>query len=91
VAQWLGQYSGRTHSSKVKDLEESLRKAVTAFHGSRSEKEQSNKLASARRLAKRLLAARRRQISAQRGFVEKSSHGKNIEGILSEFGITQNP
>ncbi len=30
MAQWMGQFTGRTHESKVKEIEESLTKAVNA-------------------------------------------------------------
>jgi hypothetical protein len=57
LAQWLGQFSGHTHESKVEDLEETLRLAVKAFHIA-DPTDRVSKAKSIRGLAERLLSAR---------------------------------
>ncbi len=64
MAQWAGQYSGFTHGTKVQDLEDSLRKAVTALADSSVDaRENQNKVV--RRLAERLLVARLKLLHAR--------------------------
>ena len=65
MAQWLGQYSGHTHESRVEDLEGALRLAIHAFTTATSEAELRSKAKSARNLAKRLLSARHRVLKAR--------------------------
>ena len=31
MAQWMGQFTGRTHESKIKDIEETLLKAIESL------------------------------------------------------------
>lgn len=58
MAQWLGQFSGHTHETKVEDSEELLRHAVKVFHAVDSNLERAKKAKVVHRLAKRLLTAR---------------------------------
>jgi len=75
VAQWKGQYSGRTHESRVADVEASLRVAVEALRTA-TEKDRKNKARSARLLAERVLLARIRQIKARRSeYAERAAGG----------------
>jgi hypothetical protein len=61
MAQWLGQFTGRTHASKVLAIEESLQKAVAKLQVTPAElvTPQINAVV---RLAERLLRARRKQM-----------------------------
>lgn len=65
VAQWLGQYTGNTHATRIDDMEASLRVAVSAFKMASTDSERRNKAKSVRKLAKRLLSARRHQLGAR--------------------------
>jgi hypothetical protein len=64
MAQWLGQYSGRTHETKVHDLEESLRVAIDALHGASAE-EQPRKTKAVHQFAEKLLSARSKALGAK--------------------------
>jgi len=63
VAQWLGQFTGRTHRTAVSDAERLLEHAVTAFNNA-SPADRAKKAKAVRALAKRLLAARTRFLRA---------------------------
>ena len=65
MAQWQGQFSGKTHASKVKDLEKSLRKSVSAYQNESGSKPEKGK--SVVRLARRLLRARIRLLKSREG------------------------
>jgi hypothetical protein len=69
VAQWLGQFSGRTHESRVKDAEMNLRRAIDAGH------ERKNILG----LAEKLLAARVRQRKARLSRLKEVTTGDSRE------------
>lgn len=64
MAQWLGQFSGHTHATKVEDAEESLRHAVTVFHTAEAS-DRNRKAKAVRRLAQRLLSARMKLLKAR--------------------------
>src|SRR6185503_15786378 len=55
MAQWLGQFTGATHSTRVEDAERTLRNAVKAFLSSPLETERQKAV---HRLAERVLRAR---------------------------------
>jgi hypothetical protein len=77
VAQWKGQFSGRTHESRVKDAEVTLRRAIDSDH------EPKNVLS----LAENLLAVRIRQrkacISRMRESTTADSPAENAQAIVS--------
>jgi len=54
VAQWRGQFSGRTHESRVKDAEVALKHAVEAFHDVSAPHGREKKAKNVRHLATRL-------------------------------------
>ena len=64
MAQWMGQYSGRTHESKVQELENSLSKAIEALRTSEIS-EVDKKQKSVLKLCERLLTARHKEIKAR--------------------------
>jgi hypothetical protein len=58
MAQWQGQFSGRTHETRVLDAEATLRKAVGALREVNSTDEREHLAKQVRNLAKRLLTVR---------------------------------
>jgi hypothetical protein len=100
MAQWKGQFSGRTHATKVRRLEKTLTVAVSALNAV-SVNERGKKLKAVRTIATRLLSARlhmmKSRISAAREKQEESSvdalrsreedaRVSGVEAILREFG-----
>ena len=65
MAQWLGQFSGNTHATRVADLEAALRHAVAAVRQADGTDAAGAKAKAVRRLAKRLLSARLRAARAR--------------------------
>lgn len=57
MAQWLGQFSGKTHETKVAALEDALRTAIRAWQAS-EESQKPEKEQAVRRLAFRVQRAR---------------------------------
>src|SRR5690242_7741928 len=86
MAQWMGQFTGHTHATKVKDMEESLRKAVDAFAAAQSA-DQLRKLQILRHLASRLLGARpkllraRISVAAELKYKQKKVHCQQVLGL----------
>jgi hypothetical protein len=82
VAQWLGQFSGHTHASKVEDAEEALRQAVAVFRAA-GLNDRGRKARSVRGLADRLLAARLKLLKARLAALEPVAQGReqNADGI----------
>ena len=65
MAQWLGQFSGRTHETRVRDAEDALKHAVEALRDASAPPEQEKKAKNVRHLARRLLKARIRLFRAR--------------------------
>src|ERR1700755_1725191 len=65
MAQWNGQFTGNTHATKVKDLEETLAHAVNVFREAESAEEIQAKGKSVRKLAEKLLNARLKFLKAK--------------------------
>lgn len=63
MAQWLGQFTGRTHKTAVADAEQLLEHAVAVFNDA-SSNDRAKKAKTVRSLAKRLLLARARFLRA---------------------------
>lgn len=65
MAQWLGQFMGLTHESKVQELLAALVLAVGAFKRAGEGPEKARKAKALRSLAKRVLTAQRRALKAK--------------------------
>ena len=97
MAQWMGQFSGLSHWSKLADAEATLRTAVAAFR-SAAPTHAASKAKAVRRLAARVLNLRVKKIAAlrnQRGPVadteraraeESATLAAGVASILAEFG-----
>ena len=66
MAQWNGQYSGNSHSTKVDDFEYMLRHAVAVSNQATSEELRHDKAKAVRKLAAKVLNARLKLIKAKR-------------------------
>jgi hypothetical protein len=64
VAQWWGQFSGRTHETRLQDVEDALKLAVVAFRESAGG-EREHQARNVRKLAKRVLSARLRVLRSR--------------------------
>ena len=103
MAQWVGQFTGLSHTSKVADAEETLRTAVAAFLAA-APAEAPAKAKAVRRLAARVLDLRAKLLKARRnayGPVDNASDlaerlreperavlAAGVGGILAEFGAS---
>jgi len=65
VAQWLGQFTGRTHETRVRDAEDALGRAVEAWRDVSTPHERPKKAQNVRHRATRLLQARIRLVRAR--------------------------
>ena len=65
MAQWLGQFSGLTHATRVQDAEACLRHAIEVFPSAVSIADRKTKAKAVRRLAERVLAARIKLIKSR--------------------------
>jgi hypothetical protein len=64
MAQWYGQFTGNSHSTKVKDLEEMLNQAVNVYRKSSSE-EKITKEKAIHKIAEKLFTARLKLLKAK--------------------------
>ncbi len=64
MAQWMRQFTGATHDTKVQDVEESLQSAVQALADAAGEA-RADKLKAVEQLAGRLLKARLKAVRAK--------------------------
>jgi hypothetical protein len=65
MAQWLGQFSGHTHETRVENAEAALRHAVHVFHTANSDESRKRNARSVRKLAERVLSARLKLLRAR--------------------------
>ena len=65
MAQWLGQFSGHTHATKVEGAEDLLRHAIEVFRAADSSETGEKKWKAVTRLAEDLLAARLKLLKAR--------------------------
>lgn len=84
MAQWIGQYSGLTHETKVQDLETSLRKTVAAC-ATAPEAERESRGKAVEHLAGRLLAARLKAIRARLSALREPGQKRASEDQLKQL------
>jgi hypothetical protein len=65
MAQWLGQYTGKTHATRVADAEVALRRAADVLCEELTADERLQKALAVRGLAERVVALRLRMIRAR--------------------------
>ena len=65
MAQWRGQFSGRTHETRVKGAEVALKHAVEELHAASEPREREKTAKNVRHLATKLLQARLRAFKAR--------------------------
>lgn len=94
MAQWMGQYSGKTHGSRVRDLEDQLQHAVDVLRDVRTEAKRAQQQKKLTRMAERLLSARIRARKANALTNPDAVDNRlaamidgGVEAILSEFKI----
>jgi hypothetical protein len=100
MAQWLGQFTGRTHATAAVDAEELLEGAIAAFRAATGANRQT-KAKAVVRLAERLLKVRRRPLrarvedqqalrgdSAAQGELQRLEDG-GVAAILAEYGCPE--
>lgn len=82
MAQWLGQFTGRTHATKVEDVEDSLRHAIASFRTADSD-DRRQKSKSVRMIAERLLTARLKALDAKLAELKPAAeeHEQNAKKI----------
>jgi hypothetical protein len=84
VAQWLGQYTGNTHATRVAELDSQLRHAISVLRAIEDDSDRMKRAKSVRKLAKRLLAARARCIKAKLASAEiHDAIGKGLGDVAS--------
>jgi len=102
MAQWLGQFTGNTHLTKVKDREQQLRHAIEVMGTKQSPAERHTYMKTVERFAEQLLLARLHALkshiasvdprdtkgleAAQRKVSELEAEG--VPGVLSAFEVS---
>jgi hypothetical protein len=90
MAQWAGQYTGRTHATAITEAERLLVQAIAAYSVADDET-RTKKAKTVLRLAKRLLTVRRRQLRSSVESDETSQRGSRHADKLQQLedgGIT---
>ena len=102
MAQWSGQFTGRTHLSKVQDREQKLQHAIEVYRNLESQTETEAQRQTVLRLAKQLLDARVRANKARIAALDPrddnarskaeskidSMLNNGISAILNKFGAS---
>jgi ABC-type methionine transport system ATPase subunit len=83
MAQWNGQFTGNTHATKVKDLEELLVHTVNVFRDLSSDEERFKKEKAIHKIAEKLLIARLKFLKAKlyetEPVIEEKAKKKNVQ------------
>ena len=82
MAQWIGQFSGNTHRSKVLDREAQLRHAIEVYRCIQPQDDRTTQGQTVKRLADRLLAARIRAMKATLNAMEPMSPDSTIANSM---------
>ena len=85
MAQWLGQYTGNTHATRVADVEEALRHAVAAFANTTAPADRRKLSRSILALAKRVLSARVRYLKARLAAAEGAGMEEAVTARAKEI------
>ena len=85
MAQWNGQYTGRTHESKIKEIESSLVKAIESYRQV-GESEKNTQEKTVLKLCEKLNNARHKAIKARinKLSVPSSHHLNDLEALRSK-------
>lgn len=85
MAQWQGQFSGRTHETRAVDVEDTLRRTVTALRQAISPAERERLTKQVRDLARRLLRARLQLVKSRiaKGSEQRMSATAWADGIAA--------
>jgi len=85
MAQWMGQFSGRTHESKIKDIEETLLTAIESLK-SADETNIDTKRKTVIKLCERLMSARHKALKARISKISETlslkGDSKNIQNLI---------
>jgi hypothetical protein len=65
MAQWMGQFTGNSHATKIEDLETTLRHAINVYREVRERVESQTKEKAIRKLAEKLFTARLKYLKAR--------------------------
>ena len=65
MAQWMGQYTGNSHATKIEDLEATLHHAIIVFRDASESTKNQSKEKAVRKLAEKLLTARLKYLRAR--------------------------
>lgn len=65
MAQWVGQYTGNTHTTKVRDIEETLEHSIARFRELNTDEEKLAKQKAITKIAEKLLNARLKFLKAK--------------------------
>ncbi len=84
MAQWLGQFSGHTHLTKVKDQEQQLQHAVEVLGAKQSPAERNAYMETVLQLAGKLLLARLRALKGNLASLDPRDI-KGLEAVQSKI------
>ena len=85
MAQWLGQFSGHTHESKVEDAETALSQTIESLRAAISDPEREKKAKAVKRLAERLMTLRLKMIKARISKLADTRARKRHAGMSTEI------
>ena len=91
MAQWIGQFTGNSHATKVQDLEETLRHSITVYRETDSAEERLRKRKAIEKLAEKLQNARLKFLKAKLYDAEpvkehdSRKQGKQIENLHQQL------